>query len=57
MKVRLTGALVAAACLALVHSTVQGGGDVKSGLDKKYGGPFDVKAITGEMKGKTLCYV
>jgi len=40
-----------------VHTTVQGGGDVKSGLDKKYGGPFDVKAITGELKGKTLCYV
>src|SRR5207253_10848434 len=31
--------------------------DVKSGPDKKIGGPFDVKAITGELKGKQLCYV
>jgi len=31
--------------------------DVKSGPDKKIGGAFDVKAITGEAKGKTLCYV
>jgi hypothetical protein len=31
--------------------------DVKSGPDKKIGGPFDVKAITGEKAGKTLCYV
>ena len=33
--------------------------DVKSGLDagKKIGGAFDVKAITGANKGKTLCYV
>ena len=31
--------------------------DVKSGPDKKIGGPFDVKAITGASKGRTLCYV
>src|SRR6266702_8097416 len=31
--------------------------DLKSGPDKKIGGPFDVKAITGEKAGKTLCYV
>ena len=31
--------------------------DVKSGPDKKIGGPFDVKAITGELKGRQLCYV
>jgi hypothetical protein len=30
---------------------------IKSGPDKKIGGPFDVKAITGDNKGKTLCYV
>lgn len=31
--------------------------DVKSGPDKKIGGPFDVKAVTGDGKGKTFCYV
>ena len=31
--------------------------DVKSGPTTKIGGPFDVKAITGEKAGKTLCYV
>jgi len=56
MKVRITGALIASACLALVH-VAAGGDDVKSGPDKRYGGAFDVKAITGDMKGKTLCYV
>jgi hypothetical protein len=30
--------------------------DIKSGPEKKVGGPFDVKAITGEKAGKTLCY-
>ena len=30
---------------------------IKSGPDKKIAGPFDVKAITGDNKGKTLCYV
>jgi hypothetical protein len=56
MKVRLAGALVAVACLALVH-TVTLADDVKSGPEKRNGGAFDVKAITGELKGKTLCYV
>jgi len=31
--------------------------DVKSGPDLKIGGPFQVKAITGENQGKQLCYV
>ena len=31
--------------------------ELKSGLDKKTAGAFDVKAFTGENKGKTLCYV
>ena len=31
--------------------------ELKSGLDKKTGGPFHVKAITGDNKGKQLCYV
>jgi len=51
MKIRLVASLVVVACLALVHTTVTGGGT------KKIGGPFDVKAITGDQQGKTLCYV
>jgi hypothetical protein len=31
--------------------------DIKSGPSDKIGGAFDVKAFTGENKGKTLCYV
>lgn len=31
--------------------------ELKSGLDKKTGGPFQVKAFTGDNKGKRLCYV
>lgn len=31
--------------------------DLKSGPDGKIGGAFDVKAITGDKAGKTLCYV
>jgi hypothetical protein len=30
--------------------------ELKSGPEKKVGGPFDVKAITGERAGDTLCY-
>jgi peroxiredoxin len=33
------------------------GEDLKSGPDKKIGGAFDVKAITGDKAGKELCYV
>jgi hypothetical protein len=54
MKVRLAGAVLTVVCLATV--TIHAG-DVKSGPDKRIGGPFDVKAITGAMKGKQLCYV
>ena len=31
--------------------------DLRSGPDKEIGGPFDVKAVTGERAGKTFCYV
>ena len=31
--------------------------DLKSGPEDKIGGAFQVKAITGEKKGDTLCYV
>lgn len=42
--------------LALASSAATGD-ELKSGPDKKIGGAFDVKAITGEKAGKTLCYV
>jgi hypothetical protein len=43
--------------LALALSlSVASADDLKSGPDKKVGGPFDVKAITGDKAGKTLCY-
>jgi len=58
MKIRFAAALEVVACVALVVSSVQGqGGAIKSGPDKKIAGPFDVKAITGEVAGKQLCYV
>jgi hypothetical protein len=56
MKVRLAACLVVAAGVALVHTAVMAD-TLKSGPDKKSGGAFDVKAITGALKGKTLCYV
>jgi hypothetical protein len=31
--------------------------DLKSGPEKRIGGPFQVKAITGDNKGTTLCYI
>lgn len=31
--------------------------DLKSGPEKKIGGPFNVKAVTGGSAGKTFCYV
>jgi hypothetical protein len=50
MKFRLAGGVILAACVAFTALA----DEVKSG---KKGGAFDVKAITGELKGKTLCYV
>jgi hypothetical protein len=43
-----------AAGLVLAAGTA---GELKSGLDKKTGGAFQVKAITGGQKGTQLCYV
>lgn len=54
MKARIGGALVLAAFAAV---TARGADDIKSGPEKKTGGAFNVKAITGGQKGKTLCYV
>jgi hypothetical protein len=39
-----------------VAPVVAGDNDLKSGPEKKAGGPFDVHAITGDNAGKTLCY-
>jgi hypothetical protein len=55
MKIRLSGILVLVACLAVIN--LASADDVQSGPTKKTGGPFQVKAITGEMAGKQLCYV
>jgi hypothetical protein len=53
---RVFRTLALAAVLGLTFS-VASADDVKSGPTTKIGGPFDVKAITGEKAGKTLCYV
>jgi hypothetical protein len=47
-------ALVAAVAVSF---SVASADDLKSGPKEKIGGPFDVKAITGEKAGKQLCYV
>ena len=31
--------------------------DLKSGPEERIGGPFQVKAFSGENKGQTLCYI
>jgi hypothetical protein len=31
--------------------------DIKSGPDKRIGGAFDVRVVTGDNKGRTMCYV
>ena len=48
---------IGVAAIVLSLSTGVGADELKSGPEKKIGGAFDVKAITGENKGKTLCYV
>jgi hypothetical protein len=51
MRVLLTLGLALA--LSVSFATAD---DLKSGPEKKVGGPFQVKAITGEKAGKSLCY-
>jgi hypothetical protein len=55
MKIRFAGVFVLVA--ALVVSAAGIAGELKSGPEKKIAGPFNVKAITGEKKGETFCYV
>jgi len=45
-------ALVLGLMVAAVHAE-----DIKSGPTTRIAGAFDVKAITGDNKGKQLCYV
>ena len=47
-------AAAAALCLAVPAANAD---ELKSGPEGKIGGAFQVKAITGEKKGDTLCYV
>lgn len=55
MRTMSMGGLVGLA-LALAGPLATGE-DIKSGPEKKIGGAFQVKAITGGQKGNTLCYV
>ncbi len=55
-NMRVYSRIVLVLAAALVLSTAQAE-DIKSGPTGKIGGPFDVKAITGEKKGQELCYV
>lgn len=55
MTARLRVPLILLAGLAFAATGVQA--DVESGLKDKTAGAFNVKAITGDNKGKTLCYV
>lgn len=56
MKVRVGASLVLGACVVFAMTAARAG-EIKSGPDKRIAGAFDVKAITGEQKGRTLCYV
>jgi hypothetical protein len=51
LGVTLLGAVLA------IAGTAAWADELKSGPEDKNGGPFDVKAITGDNKGKQLCYV
>jgi hypothetical protein len=53
MRVML-GLGLAAMALSLSAARAE---ELKSGPEKKIGGPFQVKAITGASKGKTFCYI
>ena len=49
-------AILPCAALAIVWSAVWAE-DIKSGVTERIGGPFQLKAFTGDNKGKQLCYV
>lgn len=56
MRARIVGGVLLTACLAMVHASINAD-EVKSGPEKKIGGAFQVKAFTGDNKGRQLCYV
>ena len=56
MKIHLGTSLGLLTCLALVLSPTRAD-EVKSGPYGRIGGHFEVKAVTGELQGKTVCYV
>lgn len=43
--------------LAVLSQTVPAADELKSGPEKEIGGSFQVKAVSGDNKGKTFCYV
>lgn len=55
MTARMRVPLILLAGLAFASTGLRA--DVESGPQDKIGGAFNVKAITGDNKGKTLCYV
>jgi len=56
MKAGFAGGVLLIGFAALIGASLQAD-EVKSGPDKKTGGAFQVKAITGGQAGKQLCYV
>ena len=45
------------AAIVLSLAAAAGADELKSGPEKRIGGPFQVKAFSGDNKGKTLCYI
>ena len=43
--------------LAVLSQTAPAADELKSGPGTEIGGPFQIKAVTGDNKGKTFCYV
>jgi hypothetical protein len=56
MKARLAGGALLVGCLAVICANLSAD-EIQSGPAKKIGGAFQVKAFTGDNKGKQLCYV
>jgi hypothetical protein len=57
MNLRLGATLLGTVFATALTVAWVGADDIKSGPEDKTGGPFDVKAFTGDNKGKKLCYV
>jgi hypothetical protein len=48
---------VGLALAAALPQSAAGADELKSGPEKKIGGPFHVKAVTGDNAGKSLGYI